>query len=50
MTMTALISILLIHIILVMVVLVALVVREENSVFGHAQSRNVISVSRRAAV
>lgn len=40
MTMTALISILLIHIILVLVVLVALVVREENSVFGHAQSKN----------
>ena len=49
MMMTALISILLIHIILVLVVLVALVVREENSVFGHAQSKNVCTASANVA-
>ena len=46
MTMTALVSILLIHIILI---LVGLVVLEENSVFGHAQSKNVCTVSAKVA-
>ena len=37
-------------IISIILILVAIITPEENSVFGHAQSRNVISVSRRAAV
>ena len=46
MTMTALISILLIHIILI---LVGLVVLEENSVFGHAQNKDITTASAGAA-